>query len=198
MNSFLVRNKFILASASPRRKQLLKEIGCRFRVVPSRVSERAPAGLGHSALVRALALKKARSVAKRNPSEVVLGADTLVFLDDKVIGKPRNPAHAAVILRHLSGRWQKVYTGVAVVWEGGRKQLSGVRLSWVKMKQLSEKQIANVAHRHLDKAGAYSVQSKRDKFVEKIRGDYDNVVGLPVKLTTRLLRRAFQTFSKLS
>jgi septum formation protein len=189
--------RFILASASPRRRELLKAAGLRFRIVPSRVSERAPAALSHSALVRTLAVRKAVSVAKKYPHEVVLGADTLVFLDGQTIGKPRSPRHAAQILRHLSGRWQRVYTGVAVAWAGGKHCRTGVRLSWVKFNKLSEKEIERVAHRHLDKAGAYSVQSRRDRFVERIRGDYDNVVGLPVDLTRRLLGGVFQALSKL-
>lgn len=193
----LRKNKFVLASASPRRKLLLKDKGLRFSVIPSHVSERAPSGLSHASLVRYLALKKALEISRKNPSQVVLGADTLVFLNGRAIGKPRSPRHAAQILRRLSGRWQQVYTGVAVVWKGGQKHLTGVKLSWVKFNRLSVEEISKVAHRHLDKAGAYSVQSKKDKFVERIRGDYDNVVGLPVELSCRLLSRAFKTLSKL-
>ncbi len=188
---------FILASASPRRRQLLKESGLRFKIIPSHVSERAPAGLSHAALVRYLALKKATWVSKHHPTRVVLGADTLVFLDGRAIGKPKNARHAERILRQLSGRWQRVYTGVAAVWAGGKKVKTGVALSWVKFKRLSEDQIRRVSSDHLDKAGAYSVQDKDDRFVEKIKGEYDNVVGLPVRLSRRLLSRAFQAFPKL-
>jgi septum formation protein len=122
---------FILASASPRRRLLLRKAGLRFKIIPSHVSERAPAGLNHGPMVRFLALKKARDISKRHPKEVVLGADTLVFIDGKPIGKPKNPKHAEKILRQLSGRWQRVYTGVAVAWAGGKRSKSGVGLSWV-------------------------------------------------------------------
>jgi septum formation protein len=188
---------FILASASPRRRQLLKEAGLRFTIVPSNVSERAPSGLSHAALVRYLALKKAKWVAKNHPTRVVLGADTLVFLEGRAIGKPKNPRHAERILRQLSGRWQRVYTGVAAVWAGGKKAKVGVALSWVKFKRLTDEQIRRVSSQHLDKAGAYSVQDKNDLFVERIKGGYDNVVGLPVSLSRRLLSGAFQAFPKL-
>jgi septum formation protein len=122
------------------------------------------------------------------PSWPVLGADTLVFINGHVLGKPRNKQHAAEILNELSGAWQKVYTGVALVREGGKRIIARVAVSSVKTRRLSEDDICRMAGRHLDKAGAYAVQEKRDRFVTKIKGDYDNVVGLPMREVKKILR----------
>ena len=188
--------RLILASASPRRRALMRAAGYRFRVVPSRVSERIPPGLSPVQLVRTLALKKARAVARRNPADLVLGADTLVFIDGRILGKPRGPQDAVRMLRTLSGAWQRVATGVAVVWDGGRRTSLGSATSWVRLRVLSEADIRRASRRHLDKAGAYAVQEKGDAFVERIRGDYDNVVGLPMRVVRTLLRNAGQALAK--
>lgn len=188
--------RLILASASPRRKILLRQAGLKFRIHPSHVSERQPRGLSASKLVTYLALKKARSIAKKYPNDIVLGADTLVFIGKKVIGKPRDPAHAAQILRQLSGAWQRVYTGVALVGYQGRWRRVQSAVSYVKFRRLSEREIIDASTRHLDKAGAYAVQHKKDKFVERIKGDYDNVVGLPMRVVKKLLRAAVEATTK--
>lgn len=181
---------FILASASPRRRQILKANGYKFKIIPSHVKETVRPGLAPSKKVTQLALKKALWVSRQHPKHIVLGSDTLVFLGSQTIGKPTDPQDAARILRVLSGRWQKVWTGVAVVWAGGKKRLSRASLSKVKMRTLSEKEVQVYSKKHLDKAGAYSVQSRKDKFVVKIVGDYDNVVGLPMRRVRPLLARA--------
>jgi septum formation protein len=180
----------ILASGSPRRKALMREHGYRFRTVVSGVNESVPRGTKPSAMVKLLAVRKAVAVAKKHPDEIVIGADTTVFINGRIIGKPRNPAHAARMLRTLSGAWQKVYTGVAVAWAGGRKTVSGAAVSGVKMRRLTDAEIARASRKHLDKAGGYAVQERKDAFVERIRGDYDNVVGLPMRLVKRLLTAA--------
>ena len=186
----------ILASASPRRKDLMKKAGYRFRIVPSNVPERTQSGLTHSQRVEALALKKAKAVAKQFPGDVVLGADTLVFINGHAVGKPRNARHAIRMLAELSGEWQQVITGVAVVWDGGAKKIQGSAISRVKFKTLSKVEIEKTAHKHLDKAGAYAVQEKGDGFVNQIKGDYDNVVGLPMRLVKKLLDRLPQSLFK--
>jgi septum formation protein len=188
--------RLILASASPRRKSLMREAGYRFKIIPSHVSERAPRGLKEAKLVTYLALKKALSVSKKYPFDVILGADTLVFLDHHVIGKPRDHRHAAKMLGQLSGRWQKVYTGVAVVWEGGKQRSAQSALSYVKFRDLKAQEIQKASKQNLDKAGAYAVQEKRDGFVEKIRGDYNNVVGLPMRVVKKLLGRSAKALAK--
>lgn len=182
--------RFVLASASPRRRQLMKEGGYRFKIVPSRAKETYPSRLPHRGVVQLLAKKKALDVAARFPDKVVIGADTIVSIGGKIIGKPRNRRHAKWILKRLSGRWQRVYTGVAVAWKGGRRVETGYAVSHVKLKVLSDGEIDRASKRHLDKAGAYAVQERRDPFVTRIRGDYDNVVGLPMKVVNRLLALA--------
>lgn len=180
----------ILASGSPRRKQILRENGIRFRVLPSGVGESVPRGTPPGAMVKMLAERKARFVARRNPEAVVLGADTTVYINDHIVGKPRNPAHARRMLRELSGAWQKVYTGVAIVWDGGNRRAVGFAVSRVRMRRLTEQEIQRASAKHLDKAGGYAVQEEEDAFVDRIVGDYDNVVGLPMRLVKKLLRRA--------
>ncbi len=182
--------QFILASASPRRKILLKKAGYRFKIVPSHVSENHSNHLKPAALVKMLALKKAISISKRFPNEIVLGADTLVYVNQHLIGKPRSLKHAQRILQELSGAWQRVYTGVAVVWDGGKGKRCSAAVSYVKFRTLKREEIEQVSKKHLDKAGAYSIQEKGDDFVECLHGDYDNVVGLPIKLVKKLLRGA--------
>ncbi len=181
--------RIVLASGSPRRKKILRDNGIRFRVEASGVSERARAGLSPSALVKMLALRKALFVARKNPTETVLGADTIVFINGKVVGKPRDAAHGRRMLLELSGVWQKVYTGVAVVSDGGKRRAVEAAVSRVKMKTLTPEEIERASKKHLDKAGGYAVQERKDAFVERIEGDYDNVVGLPMRLVRKLLRR---------
>lgn len=190
------RPALILASASPRRRVLMKAHRYRFRIEPSHVSEGQPRHLAPAALVRFLALKKARWMAKRRKNDVVLGADTLVFIHGKILGKPRNVAEGERMLQTLSGAWQRVITGVAVVWDGGKKEKVAHAVSWVRMRRLSDEEIRSAARRHLDKAGGYAVQEKGDSFVERIRGDYDNVVGLPMRVVDKLLRGVVHALSK--
>jgi septum formation protein len=168
----------------------MKAAGYTFLIRPTDVPEHQPRGLTPSQLVSHLALKKALAAAKKFPHDVIVGADTLVFIGKKVIGKPRHPKHAAQILRRLSGAWQRVYTGVALVRNGGKIRRTRSAVSYVKFRRLSEREIADASTRHLDKAGAYAVQHKKDKFVERIKGDYDNVVGLPMRVVKKLLRGA--------
>lgn len=182
--------RLILASASPRRKYLMRKSGFRFVVHPSRISEHHKGQTSPRHLVKRLAQEKALSVSKKYPTHVVLGADTVVFIGKKIIGKPKNQNHAKKILKMLSGHWQDVYTGVSVVWNGGKNKKTSYAVSRVKFRELSDKDIDRAARRHLDKAGAYSVQEKKDPFVEEIRGDFDNVVGLPMKVVQKLLRGA--------
>lgn len=174
----------------------MRNAGYRFRIFPSNVVERVPSGLTPSKRVAALALKKAKAIAKKYPEAVVLGADTLVFINGHAVGKPKNRKHAQRMLAELSGRWQQVITGVAIVWAGGRKAVKNAAISQVKFRRLTRGDILAAAGRHLDKAGSYAVQEKGDGFVERIVGDYDNVVGLPMRLVNRLLRGLPHAFTK--
>ena len=178
--------KFVLASGSPQRRKLLKGLGRPFEIVPSDVSERSREK-NPRRLVALLAKRKALAVAKLRPDAVVLGADTLVACKGEILGKPKNEKDALRMLKKLSGSWQRVYTGVTVARAGGKKSVSGVAVTRCKARRLPEAELARLAKKHLDKAGAYAVQDQDDPFIETLDGDYDNVVGLPMKLVRKLL-----------
>jgi len=179
----------ILASTSPQRKRLLKDLRIPFKVIAPGVDEdhtqRRP-----DRLVSALALRKARAVAERNPRAIVLGADTIVVSQGRIIGKPRNASDALKMIRSLNGRWHRVYTGVAILVPGRRGSLREVVVSRVKTLDLGKAGIRSYAGKHMDKAGAYAVQDAQNPFVERIIGPTDNVIGLPMDAVRRLLRLA--------
>ncbi len=181
----------ILASGSPQRRTLLKKLRIPFRIVPSRVGERS-AERDPRKLVVLLARRKAKAVARRHPGAIVLGADTLVVCRGRILGKPRNPADSLRILRLLNGRWQRVYTGAAVAIDGGSRIWSTAVGSRVLARRLPQERLAALAGKHMDKAGAYAVQDRDDPFIERVEGDFDNVIGLPVEACGRLLRRALR------
>lgn len=179
--------KIILASASPRRRELLATVGCDFEVIVSDADETLEAGTPPSDAVEELARRKCAAVAALHPDRVVLAADTLVALDGDVLGKPADAADAAAMLHRLSGRENVVHTGVAVA-RGGRV-LSAVETTRVKFRELSDGEIERyvASGEPLDKAGAYGIQAKGALLAEAIHGDYFNVVGLPLVLSARLL-----------
>lgn len=178
----------ILASASPRRRAILRAAGVRFRVDPSGVHERSREK-DPRRLVLELARRKAADVARRHPTRLVLGADTIVVCAGEIIGKPKDARDAERMLRLLVGRWQSVWTGVALALPGGRL-LSAAALSRVKARVLPEATLRRLIGKHMDKAGAYAVQDRKDPLVEKVVGDRDNVTGLPMRVVRRLLARA--------
>ena len=184
----------ILASASPRRRELLAQLGVDFTVLPSLIPEVHPAGPPAEAIT-AVALAKAWAVAHRvagSPLTVVLGADTEVVLDGRLLGKPHDPADAARMLGELRGRAHEVITGLALVraGEAGPEETTAV-ITRVRMAQYSQAQIeAYVATGEpLDKAGAYAVQGLGGRLVAEVDGCLSNVVGLPLSTTRRLLAR---------
>jgi len=177
----------ILASASPRRRQLLQEIGLKFRVIPSHIKEPLYPGLAPSGLVKKLALLKAAAVARELKKGIVIGADTIVVRKGEILGKPRDRAHAKQILSKLGGSIHYVYTGVALIDAASGKTMVDYEKTRVKMKKLSPSEIEYHSGRHLDKAGAYAVQEEKDAFVEKIDGCYYNVVGLPLTKLKKML-----------
>lgn len=181
--------RLILASRSPRRRQLLSEAGIKYRVVPSDAEE-VSAYKRPALIVRELACKKALSVALKHPGAPVLGSDTLVYCKGEVIGKPKGHKDALRLLRLLNGSWQAVHTGVALVWLDKGIFLSGSEVARCKARKLSEAQLRSFAHKHHDKAGAYAVQDKDDAFIEKIEGRYDTVVGLPMSLVRKFMKKA--------
>ncbi len=182
-----MKKPIILASASPRRKSLLKKIIKKFKILPSAVDEtkikhKTPEGFAIKA-----ALTKAEAVAKKKKNAIVIGADTIVVLGKKILGKPKHKKDAYKMLKMLSGKTHKVITGIAVI---GNKKISDYEVTRVTMKKVSDKTIQNYVEsgKPLDKAGSYGIQEIEGKFIKKINGDYNNVVGLPLKLLSKLLK----------
>lgn len=182
-------HRLILASASPQRRGLLRDLHIPFTVSPARVSERSTETRPRK-LVDLLALRKARAVAAKNPGTLVLGADTIVVLRGAILGKPRDLADCRRILAGLNGRWHRVYTGVALVDADTGRCWREVAVSRVKARALPDAHLERLVGRHMDKAGAYAVQDADDPFVERIVGPFDNVIGLPLASVRRLLKRA--------
>ncbi|BCV20453.1 Maf family protein [Moorella sp. Hama-1] len=182
-------SNLILASASPRRRELLGRIGLQFDVRPSRIDEERYRDLPPGPRVEALALAKARAVAARVADALVLGADTLVVCQGQVLGKPDSPADAAAMLTFLSGRIHNVYTGVAVVRAPGVEARVTHARTAVTFRRLTPDQIAAyvATGEPLDKAGAYGIQGRGALLVAGIQGDYFNVVGLPLIKVEELL-----------
>ena len=179
----------ILASQSPRRKQLLEMLGMNFTVIPAKGEETVPAGAGPDETVRVQSLLKAAIVAAdADPEDVIIAADTIVWHNDKVLGKPRDEQEAARMLSALSGNTHQVYTGVTV--RKGDKILSKAECTNVKFRKLSGSEIdAYIATGEpMDKAGAYGIQGVACLFVEGIEGDFFNVMGLPVCRLGKMLK----------
>jgi septum formation protein len=179
----------ILASASPRRQELLRNAGIAFEVQPADVSEERRPGELPGAFAERLAEEKARAVWPRDGSRVVLGADTIVVVDGEVLGKPCGPDDALRMLRLLSGRTHQVTTGVCLMAQGAADVRS--ETTQVTMEALSEAEIQDyiASGEPLDKAGAYAIQGMASRWVSKIQGCYFNVVGLPVPLVYRMLKQ---------
>jgi len=179
----------VLASASPRRRRLLSEQGLRFAVVESGVDE-SGAGGSPAGVARRLALAKARAVARRRPRAWCLGADTVVAVGSRLLGKPRDAAEAAAMLGALSGRKHVVHTGVALVGPG----LSATRVvaTAVRFRRLAAAEIAAyiATGEPFDKAGAYAAQGRGALLLAGIEGDWSNVVGLPLGAVRDLLAEA--------
>ncbi len=181
--------RLILASQSPRREALLKQVGLDFEIVPSDLEEELAPGMAPAEAAALLALDKARSVASQRGDGLVIGADTIVVVDGQVLGKPAGPEEARGMLRLLSGREHQVTTGIAVVDAAGGRSRSGSVTTDVRFVPLSEEIIDRyVATKEpLDKAGAYGIQGFGALLIERVSGDYNNVVGLPVRRLAELL-----------
>jgi len=188
----------VLASQSPRRLDLLRGLKLQFDVIASNVDESINDGAHPRQTVLDLAEKKASFVAEellkqgKNESYVVLGADTIVVIDEEILGKPSDENEAREMLGKLSGREHEVYTGVVLVLIPSNKKLSCAVVSKVKFKNLDEREIdALIAGGEtMDKAGAYALQGMAAAFVERIDGCVTNIIGLPLTATTNLLREA--------
>lgn len=179
----------ILASASPRRQELLREAGIKFEVHPAHIHEERKSGEASQPYALRLAEEKARAIAQRFPGRYVLGADTIVVADEHVLEKPRDHADAARMLHMLSGREHQVTTAVSLVKPGGQSDTRAC-LTRVFFRVLTEEEIQRyVASKEpMDKAGAYAIQGGAAAFADRMEGEYSNVVGLPLPLVTEMLR----------
>jgi nucleoside triphosphate pyrophosphatase len=174
---------FILASASPRRAELLRQLELDFQIVPSDATEVMHEHLSPLEICQLNAHRKARAVAKKIPDSLVLGADTLVFLGRKIMGKPSNLNEARRMLTHLQGRTHQVVTGVCLMHLRAHQERIFAASTDVKFFPLKTGQIRDYLSRinPLDKAGAYAIQEHGEKIVAEISGSYSNVVGLPLE-----------------
>ena len=184
--------KIILASNSPRRREILGEF-IDFDIITKEINEIKDDSFSPWTTVMGLAFEKGIEVAKDNEDLIVLSADTLVELDGKLLGKPKNREEAKIMIESLSGRSHNVYTGYAIFKLSEKIKYVNYEKSSVKFYELSDLEIENYLDtlEYKDKAGAYGIQGKGSLLVEKIRGDYFNIVGLPIGKINRDLIRLF-------
>ncbi|WP_017755959.1 Maf family protein [Calidifontibacillus oryziterrae] len=190
--------KLVLASGSPRRRELLANANITFEVVVSDIEEQFENNLTPGEIVQLLALQKAEDVAKRliDDRVVVLGADTIVVLDEEVLGKPKDETEAKMMLKMLSGRVHTVYTGVALV--ASEQTNTFHEQTEVEFWELTDEEIDEYIRsgEPFDKAGAYGIQQLGSTLVKRINGDYFNVVGLPIARTVRELKKLASAHSE--
>lgn len=176
--------EFVLASASPRRKELLTQIGIKFRTCTSKKEEEILRNKPDD-IVKDLSYTKARDVYERgNREAIVIGADTIVVADETVLGKPKDEQEAFNMIKKLQGNTHKVYTGVSVIWEQNNNThvSSFVAMTEVELYYMSDEEIRKyvATSEPYDKAGGYAIQGYFARYVKQIKGDYNNVVGLPI------------------
>ncbi|HOV78869.1 MAG TPA: Maf family protein [Bacillota bacterium] len=183
--------KIVLASSSPRRRELLKQIGLEFRTLVCPVDETPPGDAGPAELVQILAERKAAAVAGILDDGLVIGADTVVVWNGLVMGKPSDGEDAARMLRLLQGTSHEVYTGVAVIDADGGRSLVGCEKTQVCFRPLEEEEICRyvATGEPMDKAGAYAAQGLATVFISGIKGCYTNVVGLPLPKLAQMLKQ---------
>ena len=192
-----MNKKIILASGSPRRKEILENMGIEFTIVKSVADESSinADGIPVSLYVQELALLKATEVKSRVSAKdaIVIGADTVVSIDGKILGKPANEEDAYNMLKSLSGKTHQVYTGYCGISTDDGTAVCESVCTDVTFAELSDKEIYDYIHtgESSDKAGAYAIQGKGVMLVEKIEGDYFNVVGLPIRSLVNMLKREF-------
>jgi septum formation protein len=182
----------ILASSSPRRNTLMRGLGIPFRVLPSRVEEVPMPGEAPRRFVRRAAREKGEEVAARNPDSFVLAADTIVVVSGTILGKPKDPADGARMLRLLAGREHRVLTAVCLLRASESYRDEAVEMTRVRFRDLSRREIEGYLRtgEAADKAGAYAAQGAGNLLIERIVGSYTNVVGLPMTRVVEMLLRA--------
>jgi len=186
--------KLILASASPRRAEILRTVGWPFEACPVDIDEARHPDESATIYVERLAQEKAQASVVRRPGVVTVGADTIVVVDDEILGKPRDEDDARRMLRRLGGRWHQVLTGLALIAGASSECRVAHETTDVKFAAMREDEIDWYisSGEPLDKAGAYAIQGLGSRFIEEIRGDYLNVVGLPVRLLYELVTESGQ------
>jgi septum formation protein len=197
MNPFLgpgLQRNLVLASASPRRREILERLGFEFEVLPAGIEENDVACGDHTRFATLLAVKKAEETRRARPLATVIAADTIVVCGESRLGKPADGADASAMLRLLSGRVHEVVTGVALIAPDGRR-LAEAETTRVYFRALTEAEIARyvATGEPFGKAGAYAIQGYAAPFIEKIEGCYFNVVGLPVSLLFTMLAKLERT-----
>ena len=182
-----MKPRLVLASASPRRQELLRNAGISFEVQATNIPEIPQDGEAPQVCAERLAHAKAEAVARERPDDFVLGADTIVLVDDQILGKPRDEADAARMLGLLSGRTHRVITGVCLI--GPQFKVVRSETTSVTMNPLTDEDIRSyvATGEPMDKAGAYAIQGMASRWIPRIDGDYFNVVGLPVSLVWQML-----------
>jgi septum formation protein len=186
-----VARKIILASTSPRRKELLEQIGLEFTIQPSDYEEDMTLSMTPSDLVVYLAKGKATPVAAKNPEAIVVGADTIVAFKDQVLGKPKSAEEAAQTLRLLSGQKNQIITGLCVTCTATGQTLTYTSVTDVYMRDITDQEIDNyvASGQPLDKAGSYAVQDHGGVFIDRVDGDYSAVVGVPLNKLWQFLQQ---------
>ena len=180
--------EIILASGSPRRKELLKKVVDNFKIIPSQIAESTEDWEIPHELAINNALAKARDISGKNPDAIIIGADTIVILEGKILGKPRDLEHAKKMLEKLSGNTHEVITGLAVI--KNHKELHDFVSTFVTFKELAPEEIEHYVNEKqpLDKAGSYGIQEIGEQFVDNLVGSYENVMGLPIELLADMLK----------
>lgn len=175
---------FVLASASPRRKELLTQLGIKFRTCASKKEEEILRNIPED-IVKNLSYTKARDVYERgNRDAIVIGADTIVVFDEEVFGKPKNEEEAFAMIKKIQGTVHQVYTGVTIIWQQNNNTHvnSFVSVTDVEVYYMTDEEIRKYVslNEHYDKAGGYAIQGYFARYIKRIDGDYNNVVGLPI------------------
>lgn len=181
--------KLVLASASPRREEILKKLNLKFTIVPSKINEEEFTESDPVELVKKLALKKAKSVSELVEEAIVIAADTVVVYDNQILGKPKDEEDAKKMLNTLSSNQHQVITGISVVNSQTGENFVDHNITDVKMMSMTENEINNYVEtgEPMDKAGSYAIQGYGGLFVEEIKGSYHSVVGLPIHQLAKLL-----------
>ena len=183
----------ILASSSPRRKEILGNTNLKFKIIKSNIDEVILSKESPYQVVMRLAYEKSMDIAYSNRDKLIIGADTVVCLDDVILGKPKDELEAIEMINKLSGKTHQVITGISLINLDANKKIIDYVVSYVKFKNLSHEDVMDYiqTNESLDKAGAYGIQGYGALLVEEIKGDYFNIVGLPISKLSDLLKKHF-------